>query len=130
MISRYLNAKHDKEKIAAWKLDLNRILHVFNVRSIIFVWRLLTRDPQTELAIIGHVAVSEIHATVSETHATASETHAIVSQLENNATNTQIMVSEIHRTVVKDQKVNDSTRTLSTIEGPLIAAQTQTRSAI
>jgi len=36
-IFRHLHAKNDKEKIAAWRLDLNRILHVFNVRSIIFV---------------------------------------------------------------------------------------------
>jgi len=84
---------------------------------------------QTELAIITHVAVSEIHATVSETHTTASETHAIVSQLENDATNTRAMVSQIHRIVVKGQKVDDNrnllvsdTRTLPTIEGPLTVA--------
>jgi len=32
-VSRLVHAKNDKEKIAAWKLDLDRILHVFNVRS-------------------------------------------------------------------------------------------------
>ena len=32
-ISRHLHAKGDKDTIAAWKLDLNRILQVFNVRS-------------------------------------------------------------------------------------------------
>jgi hypothetical protein len=31
---RYLHAKNDKEMIAAWKLDLIRIVDVFNVRSI------------------------------------------------------------------------------------------------
>ena len=31
-VSRLLYAKGDKEKIAAWKLELNRILLVFNVR--------------------------------------------------------------------------------------------------
>ena len=36
VISRHFHAKNDKERIAAWKLDLNRILHVFNVRSIVF----------------------------------------------------------------------------------------------
>ena len=35
LLSRLANAKNDKETIAAWKLDLNRILHVFNVRSVI-----------------------------------------------------------------------------------------------
>ena len=38
VISRYLHAKNDKEKIAGWKLDLVNILHIFNVRSIIFAY--------------------------------------------------------------------------------------------
>ena len=117
-ISRHLHAKNDKEKIAAWKLELNRILQVFNVcsRSIVSVWRLLTLDSQTELAINTHVTVSETHVTVAETQATISE-------LEKNATSTHIMVSNIHRTMAKGQEVNDSnnllvsdTRTLSTTE--------------
>ena len=35
-VSRIFHAKNDKEVIAAWKVDLNRILHVFNVCSVIF----------------------------------------------------------------------------------------------
>ena len=35
LLSRLANAKNDKETIATWKLDLNRILHVFNVRPAI-----------------------------------------------------------------------------------------------
>ena len=33
-VSRLLYARDDGEAIAAWKLDLDRILHVFNVRSV------------------------------------------------------------------------------------------------
>jgi len=109
VIIRHFHARNDKDKIAAWKLDLNSILHVFNVRSMTSVRQPLTRYPQTELVINTHITVSETHATVSETHATVSETHAIV--------------SEIHRTVVKGQESNDSMnllvsdpRTLSTTE--------------
>ena len=40
--SRLLFAKNDKETIAAWKSDLNRILHIFNVGSTISVWQPLT----------------------------------------------------------------------------------------
>ena len=36
--TRLLHVKNDKEAIAAWKLDLNRILQVFNVRVLIHVW--------------------------------------------------------------------------------------------
>ena len=33
-ISRRYHAKGDKEAIATWSLDLNRIQHVFDVRSV------------------------------------------------------------------------------------------------
>ena len=33
-ISRLLRAKNDKNAITAWRLDLNGILQVFNVRSV------------------------------------------------------------------------------------------------
>jgi len=32
---RFLHAKNDKETIVAWKLDLSRVLQVFNVRSVL-----------------------------------------------------------------------------------------------
>ena len=96
-ILRHLHAKNDKEKITAWRLDLIRILHVFNVRYIASVWLLLTPNFQTELTINTHVTVSEIHHDVVNTH-------TIVSELEHNVTSTQIMVSDIHRTVVKGQE--------------------------
>ena len=35
LLSRLANAKNDKETITTWKLDLNRILHIFNVCSAI-----------------------------------------------------------------------------------------------
>ena len=33
-ISRHFNAKKDKETIAAWRMDMEKILQVFNVRPI------------------------------------------------------------------------------------------------
>jgi len=35
VISQRLHAKNNKEKMAAWKLDLDRIIQVFNVRSVV-----------------------------------------------------------------------------------------------
>ena len=55
---------NDKEKVAGWMLDLNRILQVFNVRSIVFARLLLTLDSQTELAINTHAMVSDIYRIV------------------------------------------------------------------
>ena len=127
-ISRHLHAKNDKEKIAAWKSDLNRILQVFNVRSIISVWLLPTPRSQMELAINTHVAVSKIHNGVVNMH-------DIVSGLEHNVTSAHVMVSDIHRTIVGGQEGSDGaspsvsdTRTLPIAEWSLTVVQTQTRS--
>ena len=37
-ISRHFHAQNDQEMIAGWRLDLNRILQVFNVRSTSFLY--------------------------------------------------------------------------------------------
>jgi len=37
VLSRFFHATNDKETIAGWRTDLNRILLVFNVRSVMFV---------------------------------------------------------------------------------------------
>ena len=83
VISRHFHAKNDKDKIAAWRSDLNRILGIFNVRLIASVWPLLTVHLQTELAI--------------NTNVTVSDTRSMVSDTRN-------MVSGIHRTIVNGQE--------------------------
>ena len=115
-ISRHLHAKNDKEQIAAWKSDLTRILHVFNVRSTMSVWLLLTLRSQTELAINTHVTVSDAHTVISNTHT---------------------MVLDIHRTIVQGQEGNSGrhspvggSRAPAITERTLIIPQTQTRSAV
>ena len=65
-ISRLLHAKSDNDTLAAWRSDLNRILHVFNVRSTTYSPTILTVRFQTELAINTHAAVSDIHRTIVE----------------------------------------------------------------
>jgi len=61
LLSRLAHAKNDKETIAAWKLDLVRILQVFNVRSAGSVRRPLITSLQTELTLSAHTMVSDIH---------------------------------------------------------------------
>ena len=70
VVSRHLHAKNDKDKIAAWRLDLNRMLHVFNVRSIASVGRSLTLYSQTELLINTHAVVSGLEHSVRDIHRT------------------------------------------------------------
>ena len=65
MVSRLLHAKNDKETIAGWKLELGRILQVFNVRSVAVIF---TRSSpivfQTELAMNTHTIVSDMHRNI------------------------------------------------------------------
>jgi len=65
-VSRLFNAKNDKEKIAGWKTELNRILLVFNVRLITLASLPLIVSIQTELVVNTHVAVSDIRYDVSK----------------------------------------------------------------
>ena len=138
------HAKGDKETIATWRLDLTRILHVFNVRSVTTIAQpLLTVHLQTELAINTNVAVADIHqevvnthiivsdvhrdvlntrTTVSDvrhgvanTHTVVSNTHIIVSELQRNVTNTQTIVSDIHRTMVESQEGTDGKNQLVSV---------------
>ena len=34
-ISRRLHAKNNKKKMATWKLDLDKVIQIFNVRSVV-----------------------------------------------------------------------------------------------
>ena len=40
-VSRSLRTKNDQSKIATWKAELDRILYVFDIRSIVFGWHSL-----------------------------------------------------------------------------------------
>jgi len=98
--SRLFHAKNDKETITTWKLDLNRILHVFNVCSIVTGWSFLTNHFQTELTMNTHVLVSDVHNCVVNTH-------TMVSDVRHSVVNTHTMVSDIHRNILKSQEGAD-----------------------
>ena len=72
-ISHILHAINDKGKISAWKSDLKRILHVFNVSTIVSSFLLLIVCFQTELAMNTHVAVLNTQNLASEIHRTMLE---------------------------------------------------------
>ena len=77
-VSRYFHTKSDKEAVAGWRLGLNRILRVFNVRLITSVRLPLTFHRQAELAINTNVVVSDIRHDVVNTHTIVSEIHRTV----------------------------------------------------
>ena len=106
--------------ITAWKLDLFRILHVFNVRSVASAWSRLTVRFQTELAINTNVAVSKVRYDImkTDTDAVKPDTNAI--KTDTNAVKTDTNATKIgtakpdttvprtRRTVVRRQKGTDS----------------------
>ena len=75
VVSRLVHAKYDKEKITAWKLDLNRILHVFNVCAVIHMW-IISHCPLADRACGKHQCgrfrcpprCCEHHTMVSDMH--------------------------------------------------------------
>ena len=141
-VSRLFHAKNDKETIVAWKSDLNRILHVFNVRSVTSVWPPLTGHSQTELSINTHVIVSDIRRDVVNTHTLVSDvrqgvadTRSVVSELHHNVTDTHTIVSDIHRVMVENRDGTGGKNLSVSVPyilfdgSTLTVAQTQNRSA-
>ena len=66
--SRIFHTQNDKNTIAAWKEDLDRLLHIFNVRSVSSASLSLTTPFQTELAIDTNVAATETDRKVTDMH--------------------------------------------------------------
>jgi len=86
-ISRRYHAKDDKRAIATWKLDLDRILRVFNVCSITPVRQLLTFGFQAGLGANTRAASSDTHQDAANKPTTGSDTattHTIVSNIRQN----------------------------------------------
>jgi len=114
VISRLYRAKDDKEAIAAWELDLNRVWHVFNVRSAISVWPSLIVPFQTELGMATRATGSDAnqdaankHTVVSDSHCDVTNVETIVSDVQNHVQNTHTTASNIHRTKLKSRRGAD-----------------------
>ena len=118
-LSRIFNAKNDKGTVAAWRSDLDRILHVFEVRTTDHsLPTLLKVRLQTELALHTHAAVSNVHEVVANTQGVVANTHGVVANIHEVVANTHEavanthevvanaseLISDIHRTILKDQE--------------------------
>ena len=111
-LSRIFNAKNDKGTVAAWRSDLDRILHVFEVRTTGHsLPTLLKVRLQTELALHTNAAVSDVHEVVANTQGVVANTHGVVANIREAVANTHEVVanaseliSDIHRTILKDQE--------------------------
>ena len=103
-LSRQFRARDDEKAIAAWKLELDKIRHVFEVRSFACTWRLLTSSLQTELAAATDTTLSDIHreAYASRTNTPDPQKGAPgtgATQVRPDVLNTPTTASDIHHSV-------------------------------
>ena len=89
VISRLFHKKNDKEATATWRLGLNSVLHIFNVRSATSMWQFLTLHFQTELE-------ASAHASVPYSHHDATNTHTIIPDVDTNASNVGNIIPNVH----------------------------------
>lgn len=106
-IARAFHAKNDCQAIAGWRMDLNRILLVFNVRAVVSVWPTcadaLAVHPQTELGLNIYVIVSDVRDGVTKAH-------TAVAEVQRDVADTHAMVSDIRRAMMRGQEGADDQR--------------------
>jgi len=112
-LSRLFHARNDKETIASWRLDLNRILLIFNVRSVTPGWPSLSVRSQTELAVSTHVNVSDVGRD-------AANTRTVVSDIRDDVINTQTVVTDVHRDVVSAHAIVSELQAILRTPAPLL----------
>ena len=114
-ISQCFHKKNDSKAIAGWRLDLDRILHVFNVRSVTFGWPSLTFSFQTELEINTRATDSDIRHDIANTHPIVPDVHHDISDANDTVpdvrhvvSGTNAIVSDIHRGKLRSSEGTDS----------------------
>lgn len=85
-ISQRYHAKDDKEAIATWRLSLDGVRQVFNVRSVTSAWPLLTICLQIELGVNTPTTVSSAHQVSVKKHTITPE--ITVPQVRSDISNT------------------------------------------
>ena len=103
---RLFHARNDKETIASWRSDLIRIIGVFNVCPVVYVWLLLTATPQAEVAI-------DTNANTSGTRQDVANTHIVVSSIQDDVVKTHNLVSDIHHNMQQIQGWPDQHNSVS-----------------
>ena len=87
LFSRAFNAQNDMDMIAAWKEDLNRMLRIFNVRSVWSGWQSLMASSQTELSVDTNVTVTDSHREVTDMRQEVTTMHQDVLEIKEGVFN-------------------------------------------
>ncbi|KAF9791220.1 hypothetical protein BJ322DRAFT_436311 [Thelephora terrestris] len=95
---RLLHAKSDKDKIAGWASDINKILQIFNTELAI----------DTNVAVSGtYNIVSGVQNIVSGTHNVVLDTHNVALETQNVVSKSHNLLSDIHQTIAKQQEASN-----------------------
>lgn len=103
-LSRRFHKKEDNEAIAAWRLDLNRILRVFNVRFAIPLQPPLTLCFQTELGVNIHGTESDAREHTPKTRPIISNPDSAIPNVRSGVSNTHAVVSDTNRNQLKTRE--------------------------
>ena len=124
-LSQFLHTKNDEKTIATWRLELTRVLQVFNVCPVHSIRSLLTFHFQDKLVINPPATVSDIRHDVADIHAIVSDVHrgsshadnrtpdvrrdgsntlAVISGVQSDVVNTRTIVSGIHHNALKTRE--------------------------
>jgi len=92
--------KDDSRIIANWRMNLDRIVLIFRVSSLVFIWTALTVHSQTELGPDTYVTISDVQGGVAKAPTAVVDMHTVVSNLvRRNVAGTRAMVSKIHHRI-------------------------------
>ena len=114
-IHRFFDLRSDKRRLATWRLALDRVLRVFNVRSIGSTYSQLSVCLQTELAIHTHSVVSDLRHDIVNTQNMVSDLQCEICKINatvsDGVTNKHITLTNIHKDIL--QSVADTQTTIS-----------------
>ena len=107
-ISRRFYKKDDDEAIATWKLDLDRILRVLNVRSVTFILSLPTfhfqMEPEVTTRADTRRDVANTRTIVPDIHHDPPNPNSVVFGAHHDVPKTQATVSDIHPNMLKNRE--------------------------
>jgi len=128
-ISQFLHTKNDEKMIATWRLELTRILQVFNVCPVHSVRSLLTFHFQAQPVMNPPATISDVRHDVANAHAIVSDVHHDSSQADNktpdvrrDGSNTLAVISGVRHDVAGASHIvsevrSDVVNTQNTVSG-------------
>ena len=95
-VSRFLHAKSDEEEIGNRKPELDRVLHVFQLRPLAILTAGLQAGPAINIHVVSDIRDGAANANniVLDTQNAVSSTHIVVSNTQNIVSDTHDIVSD------------------------------------